>query len=265
MTAPFLTATTPTPLSEGLYRCRFEAAWNQGKGAYGGVVAGLLLRALEHHLGDTSRPVRSLTVHFCAPASGEAELHTRLERSGRLVTHATARMQGPAGPLAVASATFGAARGTGPTYLEAQAPKAPAPESVPSLPEDAPAPDFCRFFDYRYCLGAAPFSGGDVAHVGGWVRPREPLVLDSVLCVGLLDSFPPSVFSRMDGYHAGASVDFTVHFFHALPRPGTRAEAWYLRTGRSRQASEGFAEDLQELWTDQGELLAQCRQLVALL
>jgi acyl-CoA thioesterase len=233
---------------------------------YGGVVAGLLLRALEHHLGDTSRPVRSLTVHFCAPATeGEAELHTRMERSGRLVTHATARMQGPAGTLAVASATFGAARGSGLTYLEARAPEAPPPDTLPALPEDAPVPDFCRFFDYRYCLGGVPFSGAPVAEVGGWVRPREPLLLDSALCVGLLDSFPPSVLSRMEGFHMAASVDFTVHFFHALPRPGTRAEAWYLRTGRSRQAHEGFAEDLQELWTEQGELLAQCRQLVALL
>jgi hypothetical protein len=60
-------------------------------------------------------------------------------------------------------------------------------------------------------------------------------------------------------------VDFTVHFFHALPRPADRAGAYYLRAGASRWAGEGFSEDFQELWTEDGVLLAQCRQCIAVL
>ncbi|MFL5345300.1 MAG: acyl-CoA thioesterase domain-containing protein [Hyalangium sp.] len=160
MSAPFLTAIHLAPLGEGRYRSRFEAPWYQGRGAFGGVVAGQLLRAMEHLVADPGRPVRSLTVHFCAPAAqGEAEVRGRIERAGKLV----------------------------------------------------------------------------------------------------------SVLSAVEGLHPVASVDFTVHFFHALPRPADRPGAHYLRTGCSRWAGEGFTEDFQELWTEEGELLAQCRQCIAVL
>ncbi|SEM63633.1 Acyl-CoA thioesterase [Stigmatella aurantiaca] len=266
MTAPFLAATLVTPLEAGRYRSRFEAPWYQGRGAYGGVVAGQLLRAMEHQVADPTRPVRSFTVHFCAPAvQGEAELEVRLERAGKLITHATARTVNAGGVVAVASATFGIAR-PGLEYLEARPPPVPPADDVPVLPEDVPMPDFCRFFEYRYCLGAAPYSGASEARTGGWIRPKgEPLTLDAALCVGLLDAYPPSVLSRLEGFRPAASVDFTVHFFQALPRSSGTPGEIFLRTGISRQAGEGFSEDLQDLWSADGVLLAQCRQLVAVL
>lgn len=267
MSPPFLAATHVTPLGEGRYRSRFEAPWYQGRGAYGGVVAGQLLRAMEHTVAEAGRPVRSFTVHFCAPATeGEAEVRVRMERAGKLVSHLTARVENAAGVVAVASATFGIPRAVGPVYQEARRPEVPPAEAVEPVPEGVPMPTFCQFFEYRFCVGAPPYSGADEARTGGWLRPRgEALVLDAALCVGLLDAYPPSVLARVDGVRPAASVDFTVHFFHALPRPGERAGAHYLRTGASRWAGEGFSEDLQELWSEDGVLLAQCRQCVAVL
>ncbi len=264
MTAPFLTAIHLTPLGEGRFRSRFDAPWYQGRGAYGGVVAGQLLRAMEHLVADPGRPVRSFTVHFCAPATeGEAEVRGRIERAGKLITHATARVENAAGVVAVASATFGTARPGATTYFDAKRPEVPPPDAVEPVPEHVPMPTFCQFFEYRICVGSAPYSGGE-PRIGGWIRPRgELLPLDAALCVALLDAYPPSVLSTLEGIRPAASVDFTVHFFHALPRPGDRAGAHYLRTGSSRWASEGFSEDLQELWTEEGELLAQCRQCIA--
>lgn len=266
MTAAFLAATTPELLSPGRYGIRFTRPWYQWRGAYGGVVAGAALRALEHHLGDAGRPVRSFTAHFCSPAvEGDAQVLTRIERAGKLVTHATVRVENASGVVCVGSATFGASRGGEVEYLEFPRPELPPPHEVPAVPDDVPVPDFCRFFELRYALGAAPFSGADVAETGGWLRPREPLVLDAPLCVGLMDVYPPSVLSRLDTFKPAASVDLTMHFFHSLPRPGLREDAYFLRTGRSRQAAEGYSDDYQQLWTEDGELLAQCRQLVAVL
>lgn len=266
MTAPFLAATLVEPLEPGHYRSRYEAAWYQGRGAYGGVVAGQVLRALEHHLNDPKRPVRSFTVHFCSPAAeGVAELHTRIERAGKLVTHATARVESGGAVVAVATATFGATRGGAPEYMEFAMPKVPAPGTLEPIPDDTPMPDFCRFFEYRYCVGSPPYSGASEAEVGGWLRPRVPTALDSTLCVGLMDAYPPSVLSRMDGFRAAASVDFSVQFFQTFPVAGIAPDAHYLRTGRSRQAAQGYTEETQLLWAQDGTLLAQCRQLVAVL
>jgi len=266
MTAAFLAASTPEPVGPGRYLTRFTSAWNQGKGAYGGVVGGTALRALEHTLGDPGRPVRSFTLHFCAPAvEGEARVLTRIERSGRTVTHATVRVENDSGVLALGSATFGVSRPGIIEYLEVTRPDVPPPHEVPALPDDVPMPDFCRFFDYHFCLGGAPYSGGSVAETGGWLRPRDPTPLDAPLCVGLMDAYPPSVLARVDGFRPTATVDLTLHFFQTLPRPGQRDDAYFLRTGRSRQAADGFAEDFQQLWTEDGVLLAQCRQLFAVL
>jgi acyl-CoA thioesterase len=266
MTAPFLAATHVTPLGEGRYGSRFDAAWYQGRGAYGGIVSAQLLRAMEHQVADPARPVRSFTVHFCAPAvEGEAQLQVRVERSGKLITHVTARTENAGGVVAFASATFGIAR-PGPEYLEAKPPVVPPPSDVPRMPEGGHMPGFARFLEYRFCVGGALYSGGPEARTGGWIRPAgEPLVLDAPLCVGLLDAYPPSVLTRLEGFRPAASMDFTVHFFHALPRPSAAPGEQFLRTGVSRQAGEGFAEDLQELWSADGVLLAQCRQLVAVL
>jgi acyl-CoA thioesterase len=266
MTAAFLVATVVEPLETGHYRSRYDAAWYQGKGAYGGVVAGQALRAMEHHVGDAKRSVRSLTVHFCSPAvEGVADVYTRIERAGKLVTHATARVEGAGGVVAVATATFGAARNGAPEYSEFVMPSVPAPGDVGRVPDDAPMPDFCRFFEYRFCVGSAPYSGSEVAEVGGWLRPREPTALDAALCVGLMDAYPPSVLARVDGFRPAASVDFSVQFFQSFPLTRIAPDAQYLRTGRSRQALEGYTEESQLLWAQDGTLLAQCRQLVAVL
>ncbi|HEX8697928.1 MAG TPA: thioesterase family protein [Myxococcaceae bacterium] len=266
MSSPFLTATTVTSLGEGRFRSRFDAPWYQGRGAFGGVVAAQLIRALEHEVADPNRPVRSFTVHFCAPAvEGEAQVHTRLERVGKLVSYATARVENAAGVVAVASATFGVSRAGAPAYFDVKPPDVPRPETLQPVPEDVPMPTFCQFFEYRFCVGSAPYSGGE-ARTGGWIRPKgPPLVLDAALCAGLMDSYPPSVLSWVDGVKHAASVDLTMHFFHALPRPEEKAGAQYLRTGHSRWAGEGFSEDYQELWSEDGTLLAQCRQLIAVL
>lgn len=264
MPASFADAIRIYPVEEGRYQCRFEASWYQGRGAYGGVVGGVLLRAMEHQLADPARQVRTLHVHFCAPATeGDAEVSAKVERVGKLVAYATARVENAGGVVALASATFGAPRAGAPEYVELKRPVAPPPHEVEPVPEGVPMPTFCQFFEYRFCVGAPPYSGAEVAEVGGWLRPRVPAVLDSALCVGLMDAYPPSVLSRADGIRPAASVDFTIDFFHALPRLGTRADAHYLRTGRSRVAAEGFSDEHQELWTEDGLLLAQCRQLVA--
>lgn len=266
MSATFVEATSIEPVGAGRYQCRFTSPWYQGRGAYGGVVGGVLLRAMEHRLADPARPVRTLHVNFCAPAEeGVGEVRVSLERVGKLVAHVTAKVEGAGGVVALATATFGAPRARAPEYVELKRPDVPPPHEVTPVPEDVPMPAFCQFFEYRYCVGGAPYSGGPVAEVGGWIRPRVPQVLDAPLCVGLMDAYPPSVLSRVDGPRPAASVDFTIDFFHALPRPGLREDAHYLRTGRSRVSGEGFSDDHQELWTEDGVLLAQCRQLVAVL
>jgi acyl-CoA thioesterase len=62
-----------------------------------------------------------------------------------------------------------------------------------------------------------------------------------------------------------ASVDFTIHFFTGFAHPSAATDEHQLVTIQSRWADDGYTEELRELWSPRGELLAQCRQLIALL
>jgi len=65
----FLDATTWTALGEGRYQGTVHTSWYQGRGAFGGVLAGAVLRSMMRELNDVARAPRSLTVHFSAPVT----------------------------------------------------------------------------------------------------------------------------------------------------------------------------------------------------
>ena len=261
--SPFITATTWSALGQGRYLGHLSPDWFQGRGAFGGLLGGALLRSMMRQLDEPARTPRSFTTHFCAPViEGEVLLQVRLERAGRQVSHLSARLE-QAGQLAcLASATFATSRASPLEYTDARPPSVPPADQVPPVPESA-WPAFGAHFDFRWCVGALPCSGAPEARAGGWVRPRVPTPLDPPLAVALLDSFPPSAVTRLSGPFQAATMDFTAHFYAPLPRPSAPLDAFYLRAAHSRHAATGYADDLAELWSPEGQLLAELRQMAA--
>lgn len=261
--SPFVTATTWNALGQGRYVGHPRPDWFQGRGAFGGLLGGALLRSMMRELGEPTRAPRSFTTHFCAPVvEGEASIQVRLERAGRQVSHLTARLEQAGQVACLASATFATSRDSSLVYTDARPPVVPAPQDVPPVPTSQ-WPAFGAHFDFRWCVGAPPSSGAAESRVGGWVRPRVPTPLDAPLAVALLDSFPPSAVARLSGPFQAATMDFTAHFYAPLPLPSADPAAFYLRTAHSRHAATGYADDLAELWSTEGQLLAQLRQMAA--
>jgi acyl-CoA thioesterase len=54
---------------------------------------------------------------------------------------------------------------------------------------------------------------------------------------------------------------YSLHFRTALPLPGATPQSWTLCVFRSRVAKEVFTEADGELWSEDGVLIAQSRQL----
>jgi acyl-CoA thioesterase len=259
---PFATATTWTTLGDGRYGGRVHPRWFQGRGAYGGLLGGALLRSMMRELQAPERLPRSFTVHFCAPVNeADAVITVRLERAGRQVSHLSARLEQAGQVACLASATFAQSRDTSLVFTHAQAPAAPSPHDLPSLPTQA-LPAFGAHFDYRWFRGI-PFSGAPEADMGGWLRPRQHEPLDAPLLVGLLDAFPSAAFARLEGFANGATLDYTAHFYAPLPLV-LAPDAFLLRTSHSRHAAEGYADDLAELWTAEGQRIGQLRQMAAI-
>lgn len=252
-------------VGDGLYRARIDPGWWIARGPNGGYVAAILLRAMARAVGESQRAPRSLTVHYLAPPrEGPVQIETRIERSGRSMTTCSARMVQGDRPVALALAAFSLAR-PGFEHVALRMPEAPPPERCTRVERSVPIHER---YEVRRAFGEPPFSDAADATSGGWIRLREPRVADAPLVAAYADSFPPSVFATFDDSYDRRglpTVDLTVHFRAPLPLAGALAGEFTLAVFRSRYAKQGFVEEDGEVWSRDGVLLAQSRQLAVIL
>jgi acyl-CoA thioesterase len=256
--------TAVRPLRPGVVSAVIDPGWFVVKGPNGGYVAAILLRALRAAVDDPARAPRSLTAHYIAPpAAGPVEIHTAIERSGRSLTNASARMLQEGKLVALALAAFSKPR-EALCFDESTCPQVPAPEECPRIESRIPMHDR---YESRRALGPEPFSGAERAEGGGWIRLAEgDRALDAPLVAAYADAWPPAMFARLEtqGLTGGIpTVDLTVHFRETLGVDRDRDYA--LAVFRSRRAHEGFLEEDGEIWSRNGRLLAHSRQLAVIL
>ena len=256
-------------VGEGTYEARVDDGWLVMRGPNGGYLAAIILRALTETVADTDRAPRSLTVHYAQPARvGPLRLTTAVERTGRSLTSCSARVYQDDRLIAVAMSAFSSPR-PGPEFCDLRPPIVPGPEEVEPMARPAGAtPEIARRWEMRWAIGQPPWSGGEPARealAGGWVRLEEPQVLDAPVVTAVTDSWVPPVFSRMREPMGVPTVDLTVHFRTSLPVPSAGPEDFLLAVFRTQAANEGFLEEDGEVWTKDGVLLAQSRQLAAFL
>jgi acyl-CoA thioesterase len=249
---------------------RFEGAvspdWAIIIGANGGHLAAMVLRAMQMSVDDSKLEPRSLTVHFArAPKDETFEITTSIERTGRTMSNVSARMtQG--GKLVVLGIGILSAPRTGPEFSDISMPDVPGPDASESV---ADRMDFAfgRNFDFRIAYGSPNEGSSDRAELGVWMRLREPRVVDHLAATQLLDAFAPAVFARLGrggGGKAVPTIEMTYHYRESLPLAAGEAGAWHLGIFRTQTARQGFIEEDGWLWTADGVLLAQSRQLALL-
>jgi len=253
--------TAVTSVGENVFEARIDPGWWIVAGPNGGYIAALMLRALMLAVGDADRRPRTYTVHYTArPVEGPARIETQVVRRGRSLTTVTARLQQDDRTLCVAIAAFSLPR-SAPSFSEVKMPEVARPEDCDRI---EPRIEIHHRFEHRWAMGPTPFSGGDRALCGGWIRLAEPCVADAPLVAAYADAFPPAVFSRVmpDALFGGVpTVELTVHFREALPLAGAAPDDFTLAVFRSRFALDGFIDEEGEIWSSDGRLLALSRQL----
>lgn len=247
------------------FSCTFDPTWYQGRGAYGGVVTAQLARAFA--LLVPTRDPRVITVHFCAPATGEGTIEARIEREGANVSHLSARLthvrRGKVVTLAIATAVFGRELGEH-DFGDHVAPTVPSPHDVPVFVQTPGWPVFARHFEFRPCLGYEAFRGAPEGHLGGWFRAVEPQPPDLAYVCALFDAWPPSALPLLrPPPRPAASVDLTFHFFRRFPLDVPNDAPW-LYEARTPVVRGGWAEEHATLCDAEGRLVARARQNVAL-
>lgn len=257
----FTRASTFERIAPGRHRGDVDPAWAQGRGAVGGLVAAILVRALEADAPE-GLGVTTLTLAFTAPATpGPATVETEVVRAGRTVATLRASLLRDGVICATALATLTRPRESALAHDGLVMPVVPPPGEVPDGPEPHYYPDFARrFCEFRQCLGPLPFGGGHEARVGGWCRMREPTPVDRALVSLMLDAWPPAAAALSPGWCPVASIELTAHFV-ALPDP---RPDWLFFEATSRHVRGGLAEETATLWSPGGRALATARQLIAM-
>lgn len=265
----FVAETAVTPIGDGRFEAVMSEAWGVPRGANGGVVAAVALRAMLAVVDDDVAP-RSLTTHFLRPpAPGRVTVEVVVERRGRTVASVSARMWQDDLLVLLGLGAFGRPFAGDTAFSHAPMPEVgPAPEELPAFraPEGVwfpPVVERCRMVP---CIGAHPrVRGGDVTVSGGWMRLDQPAPLDAAALVFYSDAWLPTPFLAIDGFTLAPTVDITVHFRETLPHPGTGELTPVLGRFEASRSAEGYFVEDGELWAPDGTLLAQSRQLGCLL
>lgn len=245
---------------DGRLRGELDRRWWVVSGPNGGFLSSLRLHALQQVVGRARQP-RTLSLQFPGRATeGPVEIEAQLEKEGRSFTFASGRMW-QAGKLLVAflGAFAGAREAT--TFDDAPMPSVQPPEDLQgaAIP-DAMIPEFSRNFEYRPVSEMNLFSGAARADATGWIRFADERPVDDLMIATAMDAFYPAIFTKLTSFADVATIDLTVHFRATLPLPYD----WLLGRFTTDRLTEGFCEEDGVVWSRDGTLLAQSRQLAVL-
>ena len=271
-------AMTPVRTGERTFAWDVPDGWQQGRGAFGGLVAGAIIGAGEAVLAGSAaeargasgiddtgsgRPLRALTLEIMAPVVvGAAAIEVVPLRAGSSVAVARAELRVGAEVCAHAVLTFGRDRDE-PDWQAAAPPDLPPAASMePVMTAAPPAPIFTRHMEYR-TTGGTPFSGPPTRELVGWVRPRTPgAARGAGYLAACVDAYWPVAIIGGTTFRPAATLTFTMMITGDLR--GVAADAPLAYRARGLASGAGYMPELRELWTPDGRLVAVNPQTFAL-
>lgn len=235
--------------------------WAQGRTAYGGFTAALLLAAARHGRADLP-PLRSALINFTGPLSAPPRLTSELLRQGRNVTTIDTRAWIGEAVAAQGVFSFGAAQDSH-VRQDCPAPAAPAPEDTPPFfpPEMTRLPArFFGNFDLRRIEGSLPFAGAARGHVRVWARHRDPALFATPEgLIGIADMLPPAVFMRMRRVGANSSMTWICN---VMQEDLTTRDGWWMMETDLTAAANGYSSQVMRVWNTDGDLVVDGMQSV---
>ncbi len=246
--------TALAPAGDGLWRGVVPPTWSIGFGTNGGFPAALAARAAEL---ATDAPPRSLTLHYLAPpAEAPIDVHTEVVRAGRSTSFVRLTLTQADAPVVVAQAVCGAWYADAPSWSDWQAPELPPLQDCIRVdPTRTGVPALLSRWDMRVAEADPDVRPVQVA---GYLRTAQPHAADHPVLAAATDAFMPPAIFRTPGQVRVPTLELTIHFRGELP---AGEHPWLRCAFVSRVAAGGVVEEDGELWSEDGRLLAQSRQL----
>lgn len=265
----FRTLTTPRQVSADEYAIEIPDTWQQGRGAFGGLVLAIMARALRAAESDDSRALRTLTATITGPVlTGPAQLRVQELRQGNAVSSRAVELRQQSGAereiQAHAVATFGRSRMSDRERVDVARPKIRPWRECQTVRVGPPmGPVFLQHCEFRPLSGMPFSSGSGEISVEGWVRFLAPGPgWDEAEVIAAVDAYWPAMLVRESTPRPMATLSFSVQLLHPpdLIPPGSPL---YHR-GITLAAHGGYVLEQRELWTEAGDLVILNQQTMAL-
>ncbi|GAB2986449.1 acyl-CoA thioesterase [Nocardioides montaniterrae] len=251
-------AVAAEPLGEGRYALALTTDWNTANQTPNG---GYILALPQHGVMLESAHPDPLTIsvtYFRPATAGAAELRVHQVRKGRRVStyDALLTQDGKEIAHAVVSTHDWDAAGSV-EHVPNKAPEMPPPAACASLSSLIPvgAVPILDRYDYRAAAIPGWMEGtpSGVTESLCWIKSSDDRPIDSLAAGAMCDAFPP--VTAEIGHLASATIELTVHYRR---RPST---TWALGHVITRHVIAGYHDEHCELWSEDGELIAQSLQL----
>jgi len=259
---PFDHAIELTTTSTNTYQGRIPESYDNMVGPFGGIIVAVILNGILNHKERKGDPV-TITVNFAGPvASSPFELKVRLMRTNRSNQHWIAELTQDSQVAATATAVLATRQDTW-AMPEAQVPRAPRSEEVESWLAP-PEPKWIRRYNFKFIQGeltltGLPAKGSDSLL---WVRDEPERPLDFLSLAAISDVFFPRSFLRRQRLGVAGTVSITTHFHADASSLSHQASRPILAAARGQRFYRGYFNQVAELWSDDGELLASSMQTV---
>lgn len=260
-----------TPTADGdQFQLAVPEGWRQGRGVYGGLCIGALVRAVEARVADPRRRVRSVTAALpgaVLPGRSAAIAVEELRRGNSLsAVRASLSQDGEVKSHAVAilaASRSAATRDPATSWSELPAPELPAWDTLSPVPPVGAFPEFIQHFELRPVTGL-PGARATAALTLGWLRPRVPsAACDAGYVAALIDVWWPAAMVRLAAMPPMATIAFTLEL---LADPAQLApDAPLIYRGVAPVCTDGYFAETRELWTADGTLLARNHQTFAMI
>lgn len=237
--------------------------WRQGRTAYGGLTAALMLAGVMKRFEDLP-PLRSALINFVGPVTGSPTLYSNLQRQGRNVTSLSAEAKVGEKSVGRAEFLFGAARSSNIT-VDFPAPAAPPPKEVPLFTPPAMrdvVPGFFHNFDTRLIAGGHPMMGTDEGYIRTWSRHKHAASragIESLLCIG--DVLPPAAMPLMKTFAPISSMSW---IFNVLMDAPATEDGWWHIESKLTAARGGYSSQVMRIWNTDGKLIVEGLQSIAI-
>jgi acyl-CoA thioesterase len=257
----FDTDTAVRAVAASTFAATVTDRWNAlGGRPNGGYVLAMCLRALQHEMAPPD--LLAVSAYFLRPATpGPAIVRTDVARVGRRVSTGETRLLQDDREVVRAVASFtDLSQAAGRTLVLNETPKLPPPEESIDVLRGVPAQNAPITGRYEYRMTEIPpWMRGQPSNDPGmsfWIRFKDGRAADPLALVAIVDAGYPAVLEI--GEPLSTTLELTVHV-RARPAPG-----WLACRVGTRYVTGGFHEEDFEIWSADGTLLAQSRQLALL-